>query len=97
MARNRIVGSGHYDRLDMGRHGVGALLELGPEGGVGVGDADALCAGASDALFPQFSTATFLPYIYDSRLSLSADDLFWGEFLVGRSSRIRLSRCWVKK
>ena len=91
MAWNRIVGFGHYDRLDMGRHGVGALLELGPEGGVGVGDADALCAGASDALFPQFASATFLPYIYDSRFFGSADDLFWSEFLAGWSSCIRLS------
>ena len=91
MARNRIVGSGHYDRLNMGRHGVGALLELGSERGVGVGDADAVCAGASDALFPPFSAATFLPYIYGSRFFGSADDLFWSEFLAGWSSRIRLS------
>ena len=91
MAWNRIVGFGHYNWLGMGRYGVGALLELGSERGVGVGDADAVCAGASNAPFSPFSTATFLPYIYDSRFFGSADDLFWGEFLARRSSRIRLS------
>ena len=60
MAWNWLVGFGHHDWLDMGRHGVGALLELGSERGVGVGDADAVCAGASNAPFPSFSTAAFL-------------------------------------